>query len=170
LPLHRRPDRRDPLGEATEGATVAATMRPVPVDRCRDPWGIIVSSSELPSLGWGAHRWVTGGNSDSDGDSNGGGPGLPAGAVAVEGPPRLPPQPCRCAMRSKGVDEGRMDNDATVVPLVRQRRDGGGQRCGCCRGCRCHFRGDVSVGPVGNLPPPPRHHRRQLWTRCAKTT
>jgi hypothetical protein len=48
-----------------------------------------------------------------------------------------------------------MDDDATVVPLVRQRRDGGGRRCGRRRGRRRRFRGDVSVGPVDDLPPPP---------------
>ena len=63
-------------------------------------------------------------------------------------------QPSSSRTRSEGVDEGRMDDDATVVPLVRQRRDGGGQRCGCRRGRRRRFRGDVSVGPVGDLPPP----------------
>ncbi len=88
MPRRQRPDRWDPPKEATEGATAAGTMRPVPVDRCQDPWGIVVvhCTARAKLLGtpfpWeGAHRWVAGGDGNSDSDR--GGPGLPAGAVAA---------------------------------------------------------------------------------------
>jgi hypothetical protein len=148
----QRPDRRDPPGEATEGATAAATMRPVPVDRRWDPWGIVVvhcterAKAPRNSLPRGGGRIIGGG---------GGVPGRRRARLRQRGRRDCHrDRHCR-ATRSKGVDEGRMEDDTTVIPLVRQCRDGGERRCGRHRGRRRRFRGDVSVGPVDDLPPPP---------------
>ena len=150
----------------------AETMHPVLVDCRQDPWGIVVvhcaARAKVPQNSLPQVRspvamatattmggsWVAGGR----------GPGSRWRGC----------RDCRRgrrhhAIRSEGVDEGRMDDDTTAVPFVRQHRDGGGRRCGCCCGRRCCFRGDVSVSPVDDLPLPPCHRRCQLWTRCAKT-
>jgi hypothetical protein len=75
---------------------------------------------------------------------------------------------CHHVTRSEGVDEGRMDDDTTVVPLVQQCRDGGDDDAVVVV--------DVVVVSAAMSPlapwtisPPPCHRRRRLWTRCTKT-
>jgi hypothetical protein len=131
LPRRRRLDCWDPPGEATEGATAAATMRPVPVDRCRDPWGIIVvhctARAKAPrnSLPWGGGRIVGLPVATATATATGGGSGSPAGAVAAEGPPRLPPRPLLSCNeirgRGRGKD-GRQRHRRPACPTTQGRR------------------------------------------------
>ena len=94
------------------------------VGHCRHPLrGMGKSSLELPSPGGrGGHRQVTGGN--GDGNRDGGGPGLPAGAVGVEGPPRLPSWPSssrdKIQWRGRGKD-GRRRHRRPARPTTQGR-------------------------------------------------